>query len=233
LWTLWFETVRIAESIGFVLETSFGNLYLPPSSLFQEGEREMVQEDIAVVIKRLRDSKTKVQQLSEQLDKEKANGKQLYEKFMDMQGDLRDAFGIDPVKGKRRGAGTREKSPENDLRYVAGRAVLKAVKDGKKPAEAKEIAMAAALSVAKEKHAMQALPQTVLKRIDKVIAKRYRATRSTRFPAMAGDALDAPSMRAPIQPRSHTGRFGNLAGVGTPLQPTGWRKLRGGNSSAG
>jgi|SRR5579871_1712564 len=129
------------------------------------------QEDIGIVIKKLRDSKARVQQLQEQLDKEKTNGRQLYEKFMETQGDLRDAFGIEQVGRKR---GHREKTPEAVLKSLVGKAIERASKDGKKPAEAKEAAIAAGTSTAKEKFGMQALSPAVLKRIDRVIAKRYK-----------------------------------------------------------
>ena len=129
------------------------------------------QEDLSVVIKKLRDSKARVQQLEEQLDKEKNNGKQLYEKFLEMQGDFRDAFGIVTVGRKR---GQREKTPESALKSLVGKTIDRAMKDGKKPAEAKEAAISIGLNTAKEKFGMQALPQVVLQRIDRVIAKKYK-----------------------------------------------------------
>jgi hypothetical protein len=111
------------------------------------------QEDLSVVIKKLRDSKTRVQQLETQLDQEKTNGKLLYEKFMEMQGDLRDAFCIATV-GRKRGT-QREKTPEAALKSLVGKAIAHALKDGKKPPEAKEAALAIGLSLRKKSSACQ------------------------------------------------------------------------------
>src|SRR5689334_6921673 len=99
----------------------------------------MAQEDISVAIKRLRDSKARIQQLQDQLDKEKANGKQLYEAFMQTQADLQDVFGISVASCRKRSTAPKHKTADVELRLVAARTIKRALADGKSGGEAKEL----------------------------------------------------------------------------------------------
>jgi hypothetical protein len=139
----------------------------------------MNNTDITTLLKQMEESKKRVQQLQLELDKERATGKQYYEKFMLMQDELRQAFGVvEPATGRRaRGPNRRERTPEANLKVSAGKTIDRAKKDGKKPAEAKELATQAALSVAKEKYGLTSLPAIVLKQIDKQITKKFGTTK--------------------------------------------------------
>jgi len=130
---------------------------------------------IETLTKDLHASKARVDQLSQQLDKEKAHGRTLYTQFEALQSDMQTAFGIEPPKtAKKRKGRTSATSP---LKSAATALLTKLQKEGKTPQSAKATVLETLLAQAKKELGLSALPKSVNRHVDKHIAKLFKTTK--------------------------------------------------------
>jgi hypothetical protein len=117
-------------------------------------------------------SKAKVDQLSQQLDKEKAHGRTLYEQFEALQTDMQTAFGIEPPKTAKKRKG--RVSTAAPLKSAATGLLDKLHKEGKTPQSAKATVLEALLAQGKKELGLSALPKSVTRHVDKQVAKLFK-----------------------------------------------------------
>jgi len=130
---------------------------------------------IETLTKDLNLSKAKVDQLSQQLDKEKAHGRALYTQFESLQTDMQTAFGIEPPKTAKKRKG--RASAAASLKSAATALLDKLRKEGKTPQSAKATVLEELLAQAKKELGLSALPKSVTRHVDKHVAKLFKATK--------------------------------------------------------
>jgi hypothetical protein len=124
---------------------------------------------IETLTKDLNLSKAKVDQLAQQLEKEKAHGRTLYTQFETIQTDMQTAFGIEPRKTARK---RRERtSAAAPLKSAATAVLEKLRKEGKTPQAAKTAALETLGAQAKKELGLGALPKSVTRHVDKYVGK--------------------------------------------------------------
>jgi len=127
---------------------------------------------IETLTKDLNLSKAKVDQLSQQLDKEKAHARTLYEQFEALQTDMQTAFGIEPPKTAKKRKG--RASAAAPLKSAATALLDKLHKEGKTPQSAKATVLETLLAQAKKELGLNALPKSVNRHVDKHVAKLFK-----------------------------------------------------------
>jgi hypothetical protein len=125
--------------------------------------------------KDLQTSKSRVDQLSEQLEKERTHGRTLYTQFEALQADMQTAFGIEPPKTARKRRG--RASATAPLKSAATAIMDKLRKDGKTPQAAKTAALETLAAQAKKELGMSALPKSVTRHVDKVVGKWLKSAK--------------------------------------------------------
>jgi hypothetical protein len=130
---------------------------------------------IETLTKDLHLSKAKVDQLSQQLDKEKAHGRTLYEQFEAMQTDMQTAFGIEPPKTAKKRKG--RASATAPLKSAATAILENLHKEGKTPQSAKATVLETLLAQAKKELGLSALPKSVNRHVDKHVAKWLKSAK--------------------------------------------------------
>ena len=123
---------------------------------------------IETLTKDLNLSKSKVDQLSQQLDKEKAHGRTLYSQFEAMESDMQTAFGIEPPKTAKKRKG--RVSTAAPLKSAATALLDKLHKEGKTAQSAKAAVLETLLAQAKKDLGLTALPKSVNRHVDKHVA---------------------------------------------------------------
>jgi len=135
----------------------------------------MTAATMETLTKDLHVSRSKVETLSEQLEKEKAHGRSLYTQFEALQSDMQTAFGIEPPKtAKKRKVRASAAAP---LKSAATAIMDKLRKDGKTPQTAKTAALETLLAQAKKELGLTALPKSVNRHVDKYVAKWLKTTK--------------------------------------------------------
>jgi hypothetical protein len=130
---------------------------------------------IETLTKDLNLSKAKVDQLSQQLEKEKAHGRTLYTQFEALQSDMQTAFGIEPPKTAKKRKG--RASAAAPLKSAATALLDKLRKEGKTPQSAKASVLETLLAQAKKDLGLTALPKSVNRHVDKQIAKWLKSAK--------------------------------------------------------
>lgn len=130
---------------------------------------------IETLTKDLNLSKAKVDQLSQQLEKEKAHGRSLYTQFEALQSDMQTAFGIEPPKTAKKRKG--RASATAPLKTAATTLLTKLQKEGKTPQSAKATVLETLLAQAKKELGLSALPKSVNRHVDKHVAKLFKTTK--------------------------------------------------------
>jgi len=130
---------------------------------------------IETLTKDLNLSKAKVDQLAQQLEKEKAHGRTLYTQFEAMQTDMQTAFGIEPPKTAKKRKG--RASAAAPLKTAAAALLDKLHKEGKTPQSAKTTALETLLAQAKKELGLSALPKSVNRYVDKHVAKLFKSAK--------------------------------------------------------
>jgi hypothetical protein len=120
-------------------------------------------------------SKSKVDQLAQQLEKEKAHGRTLYTQFEALQADMQTAFGIEPSKTARKRKG--RASAAAPLKSAATALLAKLQKEGKTAQSAKATVLETLLAQAKKELGLSALPKSVTRHVDKHVGKLFKTTK--------------------------------------------------------
>jgi len=127
---------------------------------------------IETLTKDLNLSKAKVDQLAQQLEKEKAHGRTLYTQFEAMQTDMQTAFGIEPPKTAKKRKG--RASAAAPLKSAATAILDKLRKEGKTLQAAKTAALETLLAQAKKELGLSALPKSINRHVDKHVARLFK-----------------------------------------------------------
>lgn len=135
----------------------------------------MTAATMETLTKDLQSSKVRVDQLVQQLEKEKAHGRTVYEQFIALQLDMQTAFGIEPRKTARKRRG--RASAAAPLKSAATAVLEKLRKEGKTPQAAKTAALETLAAQAKKELGLGALPKSVTRHVEKYVARWLKTTK--------------------------------------------------------
>ena len=136
-------------------------------------------DGIEPLIREIKTSKNKIDQMESALNAEKDRLRTLFNRFKTVEAEIRGIAGIvDNRKPKRRGKSKSKPNgtPRNPIASIAGgasRVIRQAKKDGKDRTEAERLGTETALACAKEKHNMTKFPTELSERIKDTVNKCY------------------------------------------------------------